>query len=163
MKLNKYQKQAIVTAIMADVPKVDVATHRKRMQDGVVKLMSPAVRKVFKESPSALKTRYFSELYDGVGWGSRELIVGDVSEVETDKLYGPLEAAVRERLAVYQKLKGVVDGCTTLKKLKELLPEFEAYFPTEDAPTKNLPAVANLVTDMMKLGWPEGKTKGESK
>jgi len=161
MKLNKYQKQAIVTAIMADVPKVDVAAHRKRMQDGVVKLMSPAVRKVFKESPSALKTRYFSDLYDGVGWGSRELIVGDVSEVETDKLYEPLEAAVRERVAVYQKLKGVIDGCTTLASLKRTLPEFEAYFPTEDAPTKNLPAVANLVTDMMKLGWPKGK--GEKK
>lgn len=159
MKLNKYQKQAIVTAIMADVPAVNVSAHRKRMQDGVVKLMSPAVRKVYKESPDALTTRYFSDLYDGVSWGSRNLVVGNVPEEETNKLYEPLEQEVRARHALYCKLKGVIESCSTLKKLKELLPEFEAYFPTEDAPTKNLPAVANLVTDMMQMGWPKDKRK----
>jgi hypothetical protein len=39
------------------------------------------------------------------------------------------------------------------------LPEFEKYFPAEDAPiSKNLPALANMVADLTKLGWPKGKT-----
>ena len=163
MKLNKYQKQAIVTAIMADVPKVDVAAHRKDIQAAVVKEMSPAVRKVYKECPDALRKEYRSDLYDGTSWETRYVIIGDVTEARLNELMKPLTAAIEARAAVCSKLKAAIEACTTLKKLKELLPEFEAYFPTEAEPTKNLPAVANLVTDMMKLGWPEGKTKGELK
>jgi len=163
MKLNKYQKNAIVSSIMRDVPKVDVATHRKEIQAAVVKEMSPAVRKVYKECPDALTKVYRSDLYDGSSWDTRYVITGDVTEARVDALMKPLCDAISARAAVCSKLKAAIESCSTLKKLKELLPEFEAYFPTEDAPTKNLPAVANLVTDMMKLGWPEGKTKGETK
>ena len=159
MKLNKYQKAAIISNIMEDVPPIDIEAHRKRMQDGVVKLMSPAVRKVYKTQPDALKTQYYSELYDDKTYDSRHLIVGDVSKDESDKLYEPLCEAVKQRHTLYRKLTGVIEACTTLKKLKELLPEFEAYFPTEAEPTKNLPAVANLVTDMMQMGWPKDKRK----
>ena len=163
MKLNKYQKAAIISNIMGDVPKVDVAAHRKEIQAAVVKEMSPAVRKVYKECPDALRKEYRSDLYDGVSWDSRYVIIGDVTEARLDELMKPLSDAIVARDDVCRKLRGVVESCTTLKKLEELLPEFKAYFPTEEAPTKNLPAVANLVTDMMKLGWPKGKTKGETK
>lgn len=163
MKLNKYQKQAIVNNIMADVPHVDIATHRKRVVEGVIKLMTPAVRKVYKETPTALNTYYVPNLYDGVDWNSRMLYVGNVTEEELKPLLAPLEEAVKQRDATYRKLQGVIEACTTLKKLKELLPEFEQYFPTEAEPTKNLPAVANLVTDMMKLGWPKGGKKEVTK
>lgn len=163
MKLNKYQKQAIVSNIMADVPKIDTEAHRKRIMDGVQKLMTPAVRKVYKETPKALNNCYVPNLHDGVDWGSRVIYIGNVTEEELKPLLAPLDEAVKHRDDTYRKLKGVIESCTTLKKLKELLPEFEQYFPSEAEPTKNLPAVANLVTDMMKLGWPKGAKKGGAK
>ena len=159
MKLNKYQKQAIVNTIMNDIPALDVAAHKARIQGEIVKLMSPAVRKVYKEQPRALNTYCVSDLYDGSSWDSRNIIVGDITEEQVKKLLKPLRDEVDKRTQTYRKLTGVVDSCTTLKKLKELLPEFEAYFPTEEEPTKNLPAVANLVTDMMQMGWPKDKRK----
>ena len=82
-----------------------------------------------------------------------------VDEKTLEAITKPYRDAEKARGDLYQKLKGVIEACTTLKKLKELLPEFEAYFPTEAEPTKNLPAVANLVTDMMQMGWPKDKRK----
>ena len=63
------------------------------------------------------------------------------------------------RQALKQKLHGAVMACSTLNSLKKALPEFINYFPTEQQPTKNLPALANLTTDLVKLGWPKDKTK----
>ena len=61
------------------------------------------------------------------------------------------QEASREELEL--KLKGVVNGCNTLKQLKEALPEFEKYMPAEsEPPSKNLPALANIVADFQAAG-----------
>lgn len=46
-------------------------------------------------------------------------------------------------------------ACKTLKQARERLPEFEKYPPkdVEKSPTM-LPALANLVADLTKVGWP---------
>ena len=51
-------------------------------------------------------------------------------------------------------------SCTTRKALANLLPEFEQYLP-EDTPAaiRSLPAIANIVADFSKAGWPKDKTK----
>ena len=157
MRLDKYAKLAIVRAIMADVPKPDVKAYRKSIQAEVVKLMSPAVRKVYKECPKALTAEYVSDLYDGVDWQSRYIILGNVTKDQLNNVCKPLDDAIRARAKVEHDLKNIVESTSTLKRLKELLPEFVKYFPTEAEPSKNLPAVANLVTDMVKLGWPDKK------
>ncbi len=159
MNLNKYAKKAIVLNIMADVPKVDINAFRKQIEADVHKLMTPAVRKVYKETPQALEKLYVSELYDSQSWDTRHVITGNVTEAQLREICKPLKAAVEARQAIYNKLSGVMESVRTLAALKKLLPEFAAYFPTEDEPTKNLPAVANLVTDMVKLGWPTDKRK----
>lgn len=155
MKLNKYQKNAIVAAIMEDVPKVDVVAEKVAIQAAIVKAMSPEVRKVYKTAPQALVKTAVPELYDDITWVSRDVIVGDVTSTMLCDILKPFMDKVEARRAVRSKLMGVVESCSTLAQLKKLLPEFESYFPSETAPTKNLPAVANLVTDMMKLGWPK--------
>jgi hypothetical protein len=84
--------------------------------------------------------------------------VGDVTEKQLEEILKPYK---EEDNAVYdarRKLCAIVEGCSTLKQLQTLLPEFVDYMPTEAAPTKNLPAVANMVSDLSKLGWPKGKT-----
>lgn len=160
MRLDKYAKQSIVSAIMADVPPVDKAKRRADLQAAVVKAMSPDVRKVFKTKPNALRTHHVGDtLYDGHGWHTRDIIAGDVDGKTIDELLKPYKDADIERHNAKCKLRSVVDGCNTLGQLKKLLPEFVSYFPTETAPAKNLPAVANMVADLSKLGWPKGAAK----
>ena len=84
--ITKWDKQAIVKAIMADVPKVDKKKRREELQAAIVKLMSPEARKLFKTSPHALRTYHVGDItYDG-NWGSREIIIGDVTYAKVDEL-----------------------------------------------------------------------------
>ena len=157
MKIDKYVRQSIVRAIMNDVPKPDKAKRRVDLQTAVVKAMSPTVRKVFKESPGALKPHYFGDvLYDNVDWSSRELVVGDVTEEKLNELVKPYIEEDEARRAAHCKLEGAIEGCTTRKALMTRLPEFEKYFPAETAPlSKSVPALANVMADLSKLGWPK--------
>ena len=36
---------------------------------------------------------------------------------------------------------------------------FKKYFPTQEKPVANLPALANVVAELSKLGWPKGTNK----
>jgi hypothetical protein len=161
MRLDKYDKQAIVKAIMADVPKPDKVKRRADLQAAIVKAMSPDVRKVFKSTPGALKTHYFGDLmYDGLKWDTRELVVGDVPEDKLKELTKPYKDEDEAIHSAKAKLEGAIAGCNTRKALMTRLPEFEKYYPAEDAPmSKNLPALANVMADLSKLGWPKGKAK----
>ncbi len=161
MKIDKYVRQSIVRAIMADVPKPDKAKRRADLQAAIVKAMSPAVRKVFNECPRALKSHYFGDLiYDGVSWSSRELVIGDVSEAKLEELTKPYKDEDEAISAARCKLQGAIEGCTTRKALMTRLPEFEKYYPAEEAPmSKSVPALANVMADLSKLGWPKGEVK----
>jgi hypothetical protein len=158
VRIDKYARASIVKAIMADVPKPDKAKRRADLQAAIVKAMSPAVRKVFRESPGALKAHYFGDLvYDNTRYDSRELVVGDVTKEKLDELTAPYKAEDEAIHAVRCKLQGAIEGCTTRKSLMTRLPEFEKYYPAEEAPmSKNLPALANVMADLSKLGWPKG-------
>jgi len=76
-----------------------------------------------------------------------------VADLDMDKVIEPFLQPRKERNALFSSIKGIAYGCSTLRQLKEALPELEKYMPKEDAPTRNLPAVANVVADMVKLGW----------
>ncbi|CAB5219988.1 hypothetical protein UFOVP232_19 [uncultured Caudovirales phage] len=159
MKLNKYDKQAIVRAIMNDVPKPDKVKRRIDLQTAIVKAMSPECRKVFKTAPGALKTEYFGDvIYDGLNWKSRDMVVGDVTEDKLEELAKPYKDEDALLSAAECKLKGAVEACTTLKQLETRLPEFKKYFPTAAKPVATLPALANVVADLSKLGWPKTST-----
>jgi hypothetical protein len=157
MKIDKYVRQSIVRAIMNDVPKPDKAKRRVDLQAAIVKAMSPDVRKVFKSNPGALKPHYFGDVvYDNVNWGSRDLVVGDVTEEKLNELVKPYIEEDEARRAAHCKLEGAIEGCTTRKALMTRLPEFEKYFPAETAPlSKSVPALANVMADLSKLGWPK--------
>ena len=160
MKIDKYVRQSIVRAIMNDVPKPDKVKRRAELQAAIVKAMSPDVRKVYKTTPDALKAHYFGDMtYDNINWNTRELVVGDVSEATLDELAKPYKDEDEAISAARCKLEGAIEGCTTRKALMTRLPEFEAYFPAEQAPlSKSVPALANMVADLSKLGWPKTST-----
>lgn len=152
MRLSTYQKQAIVRAVMADVPVADDEVIYQEAQAALVKAMSPNVRKVYRENPKALRTAYVSDIFSRY---RRDLIVGDA---DISKTLAPWHEAIEKRAEAERKLRSVVNGCSTLKQLKTALPEFAKYMPTEDKPTANLPALANLAADFSRLGWPKEAT-----
>ena len=158
MRLTKSIKQAIVTSIMNDVPKhiPNLEEGKRKLQEAVVKAMSPDVRKLYKSKPSALAKEYvhgYSHGFDSTFY----VIAGDV---DIKPILEPYRKEHDERQAVRIKIKGIVEGCNTTTQLRKLLPEFDKYIPTDAEPAKNLPAVANVVSDLTKMGWPK---QGEPK
>jgi hypothetical protein len=159
-RITKWDKQAIVKAIMADVPAVDKRKRHDALQEAIVKAMSPEARKLYKNCPEALRTRHFGDLiYDGCNWNSRDLTVGDVSEKVTNELCKAYKDEDEKRQRTYYQLKSAIESCTTIRQLNDRLPEFKKYFPTVEKPVANLPALANVVADLSKLGWPKGEAK----
>ena len=149
MKLANYQKDAIVRAILADIPVEQDEVTIRAVQTALVKAMSPAARKLYRECPAALRTQYEVRL---LFRRSHTFVIGDANfEAVTE----PWRHEVKRKEAAASNLRAVVQGCNTLAALKKALPECEKYFPSEDAPTANLPALTNVVTDLVALGWPK--------
>ena len=156
MKLNTYTRAAIVRAIMSDVPKPDKTKRHAAVQAAIVKAMSPECRKVYNKTPRALATQYLGDTtYDGCNWHTREVFVGDVPKEQLNEIVKPYEDEDGAHYEAYTQLESAIKGCSTLNALKKAFPEFEKYLPTEAQPTKNLPALANVVADLSKLGWPK--------
>ena len=159
MRITKWDKQAIVKAVMADVPMPDKKKRKEELQAAVVKAMSPEARKLYKNCPEALRTQCIGELIHDGTWSSRDIIVGDVKDATVKELKKKYEAEDQKINEARWALKGAIEACTTLKQLNDRLPEFKKYFPTVEKPTANLPALANVVADLSKLGWPKGEKK----
>ena len=159
MKLTKYQKQGIARAIIQDLPPVDYKKRRAEMQAAIVKLMSAPVAKLYKTNPDALRQYTMDTRIVGDCYADSWVVVGDVPFKKVPELAEKYTAENSARYAAKQQLEAAIDGCNTLKQLMATLPEFEKYYPTEAQPTKNLPALANVVADLSRLGWPKGEKK----
>jgi hypothetical protein len=159
MKITKYEKEAIIRAIMQDVPRTPDNVLREEIQNALVQGMSAPIQELYKTHPKALRTDFVSSWDSGLSYRV-EFVVGDA---KVEKVVKPFVDKKQERDAAQTKLSAIVNGCNTLAQLKKMLPEFISYFPTETEPTKNLPAVANMVADLSKLGWPKAKTQPATK
>lgn len=146
MKLTKYDKEVVIRAVVADIP-FDNDSIKKAAQAAIIKAMPPEVRKVYKTHPGALKTEYRRDVLNREGY---YFITGDM---EVGEVLKPFVEAKENFDRVVRQLELIVESCSTLKHLQDRLPEFEKYFPQEGVATPNLPAVANLVADLVKLGW----------
>lgn len=154
MKFNKLTKQAIVRAIIQDIPPIDSEARAKAIHEAIVKAMGPEVRKLFKTHPSALRKASVRYANPFRTWGS-DVTVGDVTEDQIKAIIAPYEKQEDERRAAEAKLSHAFAGINTRKQAMATFPEFEKYYPTEEEPTKNLPALANVMADLSKLGWPK--------
>ena len=155
MNLTSCQKDAVVRAILLDTPKPDRSKRHAAVQAGLCKAMSPECRKVFKRTPGILESRYCEYTFDGVRYSTRFVVVGDAAKDTLEKLVQPYKDADAAYSKAEASLTNAIKGCRTLAQLKKIFPEFEKYLPTEQQPTKNLPALANVVADLAKLGWPK--------
>jgi hypothetical protein len=154
MNLNKMQKQAIVRAIMQDIPQPDRVKWADEIKAAIVNAMSPEVRKLYKTKPNALRSASVPYTNQYRTWGD-DMPVGDVTKDQINQIVAPYEKAYNERRDMEKKLEHAFEGIRTLKQALTTFPEFKKYYPTEAQPTKNLPALANVVADLSKLGWPK--------
>jgi hypothetical protein len=147
IRLTNSARDAFVEACMCDVPKPDYAALVKEAQDILYKLMSPPVRKVFRESPEALRYETFTTLADR---GYAKLIVADVRPKDALE---PILYKAQARDRVRSTIRAIAYKCSTSKQLEEALPEFAHHVPRADKPTSNLPVPASFTNDLKVLGF----------
>lgn len=147
IKLTNIIRDAYVEACMSEVPKPDYEALKKEAQDPLYRAMSPAVRKVFREAPNALKSDTFSELADR---GYARLILADVKWSE---VLAPVLDKAGARTRVRQQIRSQAYACKTGKQLEEALPQFAHHVPKPDQPTAHLPVSTKFAEDLKTLGF----------
>lgn len=146
MKLTKQTKTAIVRAILADIKKPDHIMVVKEMQDALHAAMSKPVKRI---PPSALRTHYCHHGDYQINCGVT-LVCGDADAVA---VLAPWREKRSQYDAMHVKLEAAFEGINTRKQFVETFPEFIKYAPEESGKCPTLPAVANVVSDLVKLGW----------
>lgn len=164
MKLTKADKEAFVRAVMDDVPIVDHNEEAASLvMAEVIANMPEKVKTVYEAHPEWIKREYISlpRYLRGMYGPVRSYTNASELSKELQERLDALAAAEKEqqrvRRELEQKVGAIINSCTTLKQAKERLPEFEKYLPAERGSfgTAQLPVVANLVTDLVNLGWPK--------
>jgi hypothetical protein len=167
MRLTRSDKDAFVRAVMDDVPQIDYNDMAAGIaRDGIRASLPPDVATTLLNYPD-----YFADFAVALPDGLRNIFVKaavnhehSVIKVHMCGLWNELEALAKKnreqnaaRNGLRSKVSGAIEGCSTLKQALERLPEFEKYLPKERDGTgvSNLPAIANVVSDLMAAGWPK--------
>lgn len=167
MRLTKYDRQAFVKAVLDDTPQFDYENQaHKLVREFGITTYPEELRPFIKKYPDFFQANYVTmpsyigNLYAKI----HQDYTGSALEKHAPELWAQLvELAQLEkeqrvaRNALEAKLEAVISSCSSLKIALERLPEFAKYLPQERGPSSltNLP-VANLVADLMALGWPKG-------
>ena len=166
MRLNKYHKDAFVEAVLQDLPSTDYdEIAQKLVRESFVEKMPAKVRAVYDDKdirhwlantwipmPGSLGNFYCIA----------DSNPGEISDAIKDQLIEISKAKreqIEKRNAFKSKLEAVIGSCQTRKQALGLLPEFEQYLPKDTTSTgvSNLPAVCNLVAELVQAGWPKEK------
>ena len=160
MKLTKTLREAFVNSAMNDVPSIDYGEMlQKAATADAVAQMPPAVAAVYESHPDWIVRQQHRA-------GSRYLYIPMPAGAEfTEQAAAEFERIVELRSAQREarselraKINAAANSVTTRKALVALLPEFEKYLPADDrTATLNLPAVANIMAEFVKAGWPKGQ------
>ena len=166
MRLTKVIRDAFVRAAMADVPQEDYqAKIHKLIQDDAIASLPPKVKAIAqdKELRHFLKTE--SHFISGYNCSNVRVIHPEYQRspsvnTQVEAMLVELANQVEKRKELRSKLQATADAVTTRKALVDLLPEFEKYLPADEAKAvATLPAVANVLSDFVKAGWPKNQPK----
>lgn len=143
VKLSTYHKDAIIRAIIQDLP--PVGNLSEELTKAAVKLMSTSCRNLYKKSPAAIRrhTTYHVDKH------SVEFVCGDA---DLKAVVQPFAQRFELRQKVLQDLKLAIYGCSTRKVFIDRFPEFSHHAPAEHGKCDTLPAISNVVADLVKLG-----------
>ena len=170
MKLTKYTRAAFVRAAMQDVPKpenFEAQAHKLVIEDSIAQLPAE-VQPLARHKDLKFCLRTVSHYFYTTPFSSVDVFAPRGANYRPSQAVREAVAALTEkqkahdaiRSGLEEKLMSTAMACTTRKALAELLPEFEKYLP-EDTPAaiRTLPAVANIVADFARAGWPKDKTQ----
>ena len=159
MRLTNTMRTAFVRAAMQDVPQVDYTEQiRSAAIDYAVAKMPPKIRAIWNDK----ELRGYIKIEHNTVGGVAVAMPGDY--VTYEELYTACKSVIAQHKAqrterdnLTTKLTGVANSCATRKALADALPEFAKYLPPEETPiNRSMPALANVVADFMKAGWPKG-------
>jgi len=175
MRLTNHMREAFVSAVMADLPVID---YEQKIRDAFMKAHAAsipvAVKKILAdEELSSWVKREGITLSKNRGSLPRDcyisfygMVCGDNNALQSlaKEVAAPFVVAWHEqveRIAHLSKtLRCAANNCNTTTQLADAYPEFNKYLPKSEAEvTRNLPAVANLVGEFTKAGWPSGGKK----
>lgn len=164
MRLTNLIRDSFVTAAMHDVPKVDYESQIiDQYQQGMLDLMPPELVGLYEKNKEWFNHSYkhLHGLHISFRIVAPENAAWELKpkrKEEIDRLLALYKEQRRTRSELQDKLKAVAYSVTSRKALAEALPEFEKYLPADEpAACRTLPAVANLVADFTKAGWPKSK------
>ena len=173
MKLTIADREAFVRAAMDDVPKenYDVPAH-KLVLDHLRATVPVDLQNTIAKYPDFFDAHRVS-MPAYIGDFNTRLIPAyrEVRHIVTGEIYTEIialsrkaEAQTTKRTDLVQKLRGAINGCTTLKQALEILPEFAKYLPQErdGKAIRSMPVIANLVADLMQAGWPKDKANAQA-
>jgi hypothetical protein len=169
MRLNQSIKQAFIKSVLSDVPTTDYSELiRQRADQVAAENMPPKVRAVWDDK-TLREALHYDYVYVG-RQGMKLPVMGNRQHMENivnadANIRGYLAAAITQNdmlAGLRTKLEAVIGACSTTKQLAEALPECAKYLPPEPVKGSQLPAIANLVADLMKAGWPKGKAEAHA-
>ena len=165
MKLTNYIRDAYIKQAMNDLPTVDYEEqYRALVSKFAVEYLPKEVRAIW-DNPKLrafVNTAYWQRgiitVYIPCDKNSGVFTPTPKQQEELDALTLLRKEQNATHAALREKLRGAAYACTTRKALAELLPEFVDYLPGEfEVTTRRVPVIANLMSDMVKAGWPKDK------
>lgn len=171
MRLTNTIRSSFVRAAMADVPAINYEEQAQKVAKAQLLAMLPAsivkltrdaiaepfISREYITMPSRFSNfPYYCERNQSSGLRDKHPEVW----AKIMELHAQHEAQTKAHRDLQSKLQACADSATTRKALVTMLPEFEKYLPEdEQAACKTLPAIANVLSDFVKAGWPKSQPK----
>lgn len=154
--LNQYMRDIIVRAVMNDVPRPNPDDIAVEIQAAFYSAMKPEMREFEKRFPGSLHTRSLGGDY-GLGHPYRKFVIGNLTQKQIDKALEPFINVDKNRGEAERNLKSALAGMRTEEQVRKAFPELEKYLTAPETSSTNLPALANVMAGLAKLGWPKKK------
>lgn len=165
MKLTNYMRDAFVRSVMDDVPMEDYDEQIENIVTTAVVNGMPAKLRAVWDDPGLSQCIETAHVWPAKNkivpvpfYPSHEAALTADVKAECEQLMELKTAQIAAAEKLRSDLRAVAYSVTTRKALVSLLPEFEKYLPEDDrAAMRTVPAVANVVTNLIAAGWPKDK------
>lgn len=150
VRLTNHLRDCFLRAVRSDLPEPKKPT-TETLQAELYASWPESVQKVYDDenTRSFLKNQWW---YPGDGCAGTYIITGG-KDYEECPSYATYDEARKKYNDATSKLRGIAYGCSTLKQLREALPDLVKYMADEAKPiTPGLPVVAGLYDDLKALG-----------
>lgn len=161
MRLTNSIRSAFVQSVMNDVPSVDYTELMQKEANRIGRaMMPPEIAAVYDKYPDWFEPEW-AKIGQWCGYGPfpHKRAAFRAEDIQAMDRLGQLKAEQNQAHGrLRNQLEQAAASATTTKALAEMFPEFAKYLPAEETKTRNLPAIANVVADFMKAGWPKNQT-----